>query len=447
MDNFLDKCIDKLWLRPISLPILYIIALLGALGQLPDPPNPITLKHYCIWALFFIVTITYTIEVIRHNTLPKAKDALSSVLFIIDTESEQFYKDVEKKLISEFEYYTTDGSGKKYSAICIDQQRLKNFDFWNKDTMTKLLYKVNCMLVVLVKHRVDSVTDAENFMMHINYAILHPTLEQNLHELLKLDMQNLSAPLRTRKFCKSETINEMMYTAASLSIICQYLIGLVLLLSGRLHDAYGHFSTLRNHIINTKPNCLVSGFNEVLDNRLLVTCKALKNEDLDDFYLNKNETALEKINSRLEEINSITPNTYEYYLEKAFFHVARNSNIAAARDCVKVCKQFKNQNSWRYSDAFLTAYENRPPLMIYRKYSTAFKYDQDLSRIVDYIEYILDKEPDRIGLHLAAGLVYHEIDQKQLSTEHLNLYLKECSNDSFSKILIDKGVWDAVTVA
>ena len=48
--------------------------------------------------------------------------------------------------------------------------------------------------------------------------------------------------------------------------------------------------------------------------------------------------------------------------------------------------------------------------MIYRKYATAFKYEQDLTRIVYYIEYMLDKEPERIGLHLAAGLVYHEID-------------------------------------
>lgn len=303
------------------------------------------------------------------------------------------------------------------------------------------------MLVVLVKHRVDSVTNAENFMMHINYAILHPTLEQNLHELLKLDMQILSTPIKTRKFCKSETIDEMMFTAASLSIICQYLTGLILLLTGRLQDAHDRFCILRHHIKRTKPDCIVSGFTEILDNRLFVTCRALMVNDFDAFYLDRDEAALERINSKLEEVNSITPNTYEYYLEKAFYHVAHDSNIPAARECIKICKQYKDKNSWRYSDAFLAAYEDRTPLMIYKKYSTAFKYGHDLSRIVYYIEYILEKEPDRIGLHLAAGLVYHEIDQKQLAAEHLDIYFMKYKNDTLAKILTEKGIWNVETVA
>ena len=163
-------------------------------------------------------------------------------------------------------------------------------------------------------------------------------------------------------------------------------------------------------------------------------------KDFDAFYLDENEGVLNDINSKLEEINSIIPNTYDYYLGKAFFHVAYNANIHAARECVKTCKQYKGQNSWRYSDAFLAAYEMRSPLLIYRKYATAFKYEQDLNRIVYYIEYMLDKEPERIGLHLAAGLVYHEIDEKQLSTEHLQQYLSECWNDGLFHILTEKGI-------
>ena len=53
---------------------------------------------------------------------------------------------------------------------------------------------------------------------------------------------------------------------------------------------------------------------------------------------------------------------------------------------------------------------------------------------------MLDKEPERIGLHLAAGLVYHEIDEKQLSTEHLQQYISECWNDGLFHILTEKGI-------
>lgn len=77
-------------------------------------------------------------------------------------------------------------------------------------------------------------------------------------------------------------------------------------------------------------------------------------------------------------------------------------------------------------------------MSIYKKYSQAFQYDQDLNRIVDYIEYILEKEPDKVGLHLAAGLVYNEIDQKSLAKEHLDWYFAESGDDRIRRVFADK---------
>lgn len=48
------------------------------------------------------------------------------------------------------------------------------------------------------------------------------------------------------------------------------------------------------------------------------------------------------------------------------------------------------------------------------KYSKAFRFDEDLLAIVDYIEYIIDKDQNRIGLHLAAALVYRQISDTAL---------------------------------
>ena len=111
MSEFLNSLIDKLWLRPISLPFLYVLSVLGALGYAPDPPNPFTWKTYIIWAVFLVIAISYTFLVIKHNSLPRAKDTLSSVLFIIDAECDQFFSDIEKKLVSEFADCTADSNG------------------------------------------------------------------------------------------------------------------------------------------------------------------------------------------------------------------------------------------------------------------------------------------------------------------------------------------------
>ena len=147
MIEFLNSLIDKLWLRPISLPFLYIFSVLGALGYAPDPPDPFTWKTYSFWTVFLVIDIIYTILVIKNNSLPRAKDSLSSVLFIIDAECDQFFNDIEKKLVSEFADCTADSNGKSYSALCVNQKRLRNFDFWNEEFMLKLLNKSNRSII------------------------------------------------------------------------------------------------------------------------------------------------------------------------------------------------------------------------------------------------------------------------------------------------------------
>ena len=80
-------------------------------------------------------------------------------------------------------------------------------------------------------------------------------------------------------------------------------------------------------------------------------------------------------------------------------------------------------------------------MLIYRKYNQAFKYNQHLNRIVDYIEYILDNHPDKTSLHLAAALVYDEIGDKILSEQHFNQYFASHDDDRLKKVLVEKKKW------
>ena len=46
-----------------------------------------------------------------------------------------------------------------------------------------------------------------------------------------------------------------------------------------------------------------------------------------------------------------------------------------------------------------------------------------MPRIADYIEYIIDKSPDRYDLHFAVGLVYDAMGDPILAKEHFQQYL------------------------
>ena len=447
MDKIFEKAIDALWLKWLSLPIVWCTLIVSSIGYAPTQPDAITWKEICIWIVFFVTVLIYTLATVKHNLLPRAKECISAVLFIIDAESDQYFQDVKNKLVSEFEGCTFSGNIRHFSAICIMKNRLSKYDLNSKEDLISLLYRVNCMFAVSVKHRVDAVDNAEHIEMQIQYAVLHPEFEGNMQELLQSDMNTLSVPVCRRRFVKTETIEQMAYTAKTLRIICQYVIGLVLLLAGCHGEGYEWFKKLYGQYKAESPEEIFKGFNLVLKNRLYVSCLALVSDDQDAFFLDKNVSALDDMNIRLEEANDLFPGTYAYYEAKAYYSIARNSDVATAKACIKHCKMFKHHNSWKYSEAFIAAFEGRAPMTVYSKYNQAFKHPHPLNRIVDYIEYMIEKEPSRITLHLAAGLVYHEFGEDALSKEHFDKYFEICNDHRIKRVLIDKNIWSHSEVA
>ena len=447
MDKLLEKAIDAMWLKLLSLPVVWTMYIVGSIGYIPEPPAVVTWKEICIWTVLFIVVVGYTIITIMNNTLPRAKDRISSVLFVIDAESEQYFQDVRNKLVSEFEGHTFADNKRPFTAICIKESRLSKCNFNDKEELVSLLYRVNCMFAVSVKHRVDALNNAEHIEMQIRYAVLHPDFESDMQALLQSDMNNLSLPISRRKFVKSETIDQMAFTANTLQVICQYVIGLVLLLAGYHVEGYTWFKKLYEQYKIEKPEGFFRGFEFVLKNRLYVSCLALVSDDQDAFFFEKDMSALEDMIKKLEEANELFPCTYEYYQGKAYYCIAHDSNAASAKECIKSCKLFKQRNSWKYSDAFIAAFEERAPMTIYSKYIQAFKHPQQLNRIVDYIEYMIDKEPNRISLHLAAGLVYNEMGEVLLSKEHFDKYFEKRGDHRIKCVLKEKKIWAQSKIA
>ena len=49
----------------------------------------------------------------------------------------------------------------------------------------------------------------------------------------------------------------------------------------------------------------------------------------------------------------------------------------------------------------------------------------DLISIADYVEYMLEKEPLRRELHLAAGLIYEGIGDVRLMKRHFSLFIED----------------------
>lgn len=116
--------------------------------------------------------------------------------------------------------------------------------------------------------------------------------------------------------------------------------------------------------------------------------------------------------------------TYFYNLNMAYVHIALNHDAPAAKKCIEKCKALKEKKDWLYSDAFLSAYCGHAPTTVLSKYNKALKVPyKSLVELVDYIEFVIESEPQKTTLHLAAGLIYEAMGDIKLMKQHVSIFM------------------------
>ena len=179
--------------------------------------------------------------------------------------------------------------------------------------------------------------------------------------------------------------------------------------------------------------------NEMIDDRIFEALCQIADNLLLCFQKDKSPNTLVEMCKTLQTANRIRPDTYFYNMNMAYAYIILDQDLEAAKKCIKKCKVSKQDTAWRYSDAFLSAYQGHTPQTIISKYKKAFRSPyKSLSQIVEYIEIVLDNEPHRISLHLAAALVYEEMGDVMLMKKHFTTYLETVLKiDDKSKAIIE----------
>lgn len=437
MEGLLQKLIESFWLKYKSIPIMVLISAFVCLNCIPEKQDGNYIKLFCAIGICFLITLVYSALCINKNRLPRAKRKAKAVLFVIDTETDRFYDDVKYKLGSNFDDYINHSSLFSFTPLYIKKNSLPHYDFYDKQGLLSLVEKTRTMFVVDIKYRVDDISQAENFEIRVNLGVVHPMFTQTYNQIIANDLTLVQRPVSKKRFRKNDLLEQFDVTAQQLSLICKYLIGLVLLLQQQtesacnlLRESYELSKSLRSTV-----NDPIFRF---IEKRFVLSCLICANLYIDHFVRDKDLSYLDKMNVLLEEINSIYPGLPQYYSKKAYYEIAKNRDSKAAEEFVNKEKSIASSKVWKYSEAFLTAYNGLSPLQIYRKYNSAFKIEYNLLYIADYIEFVLQNEPERVGLFLAAALVYEEIGDKQLAHYYYERYQSVNNNDKFEPILQDR---------
>lgn len=400
-------------------------------------------EHYLIIAsLFFVAFIFYILCCVIHNRLPKAPKNTLAVLFVIDAESKRLFEDVRYKLVDNFNQSIVNEKSSRFVAICIPLERIKGYQLKDKGYAMNLLVKTNCIFLVTVRYVVDDINSAEDFELSIKYGVRHPQFSPQGQDILLRDMHILGAPVESRRFEKKQTIDVFSFTTQALIYICQYILGFVYLLSNNLDDACELLSHVRKELIIGATQAKgLDTLKHLVDDRLFIAYIRTAYRHMANFSKEKEDHYLQAMTNALTQANSIRSDTCDYHIGMAYSSIILEKDALKAKQHVERGKQLSPNGVWKYNEAFLSAYLGEEPSIIYSKYKSALKIPYpNLIEIVDYIEFVLDREPEKAELHLAAGFIYEAINDAKLMKRHFATFLDRSirHDERIEKILVSK---------
>lgn len=368
----------------------------------------------CIFSLCIIgINIFYIIDVIRHTSLPKSKEGRNAILIRIITKDEEEYKDIKFKFGTEFEKFIEEDHY-SFEVVYIPYNLVEKNNTKKKEDIIRLLKRTNCLFLIDIKSKSEILNEDTIYVTELNLGILHPNYTKNVEEKLQDEINILGCPISKLQYSKKEKIEKLEITAKKITEACEYIIGRTNYLNGN------------NTIAKEIGDKLIAKLNDVEANNIIVymtkcLCYDTCIEEIIKEY-NRKDINYKIISEILQKANRYINGTYKYYEGMSVCAFQTDRDIKKVKDYLGLCKQCKPQGSWKYSIAFLSAYEGEAEGKVLYKYLQALKIEYNHMQLIHFIEEILEKEEKNM-LRFALVILYSEIKEYKVAKEILNEYL------------------------
>ncbi len=440
MENrFVDKVVDEIWGRWWSIPIGLIISILVTIpivsNILASMSNLVTNDNMtysiprkegiyvsAIVVICFLVLNTWDILfVISKNYIRKAKKGKTGILINIDADDSKVYKDTVRKFGEEFD----DKLLENFEVVYVPYGA-KKIEYRTKK-IVPLLKKKRCILFLNIGINYDKYDESVIYDMKINGSIIHATYPSEIEKEFQFIFSKLLSDFRNIEFQSKEMIKRLRVTAIEMSFACEYIIGVSLFLNGDFRNAEIIFSEMVNRKHESEQwNKVCIGIQKMRNEMFMIYAM---------IYMEKYQRycddieSLNKVNEMLEKAKLCCGMTFEYCLNKAYYYIAKEHDSKKASELINICKQMKRAPKiWKYSEAFLKAYDNKAVGSILSSYKSALTVPYNIADLIVFIEKVLEREKNRTGLYLALAILYKDVGDVLLSNENFAKYIS-CASD------------------
>lgn len=449
LDKIIEKITEEIWGKWISIILVFTILLIAGITINVSVLNQFSYLYFdnegdfskptavgfvlvgIISISLFAIFIWYICYVIKQNVTRKAKKGKAGILMYLDADTRNTYHQAKRKFGEEFQRNVYDGFDVVYAPY-----GSRKIEYRNR-SIIKYLNKKRCLLFLEVRINTDENSNELQYDMRINGSIIHRAYKENIEKEFQRVFSFALSKFRNVSFESKEMVKKMRVTAEEMSFACDYIVGLSLSLNGTLLHAGDVLGCLLKRI-NANPDMAQM---VVSVRRMLYEINMMISEIYMDRFQSfcTDESLLDNMNHYLELANTFVPGSYTYFLNKAYYFIAKERDSKKAKEYINRCKQIpKVPLLWRYSEAFLKAYDNKSIGSVITSYRMALKVPYNLPDLIVFIETILEKEPERFGLKLALGILYEAQGDYKLSKDNFNQYVLLSSQPDKSKALLQK---------
>jgi len=200
---------------------------------------------------------------------------------------------------------------------------------------------------------------------------------------------------------KESDFFSFLFTAEWIDIVAQYIIGIASLVSADLDTAESLFLNLEKRLLNSSssPPSPIAKIKNSLPVRLAQVYKVRSVKLYDDYWIKRDNQILEEMELWMKKTLKYDPNWYSGHLAQAICDFVLRRDLPAAWESIKKCRKIPD-TTWRYSAAFLYAYEGDLN-KAYREYKNPTVPIQS----EDFIHLVLEEEPEKGQLFYCLGLI------------------------------------------
>lgn len=338
--------------------------------------------------------------------VPKNKKGKIGIIIAIETENKKEKVRLQKDLIDSMQIYLKNSHIPDiFNIILLPDSHIKKIK--SHEDALKYLKRVGGHFMVFGNIYERKLEGENQFVFRLEGVVRHRPIPRLVSNEFAREFTELFP--RKWNFPESEELLGFDITQRWLGFVTKYIIGIAAYVSADFSLSFKIFKQLKNETENNQGCTSIDAITEIkkrLPMRLVDSCNLACNILYFSFTKTRDIAFIKKQKEYLDTLKDIKPHDYNASLLRAIYFFLIDNNIPKAKKEIRDSKN-RFDSTWRYSLAFLYAYEGNLG-EAKKHYDNAFEKYVSPNVINDtevFMTDILEKEPNKHQLYFTRGYI------------------------------------------